>query len=192
MYAAMQAAVDLNPRYKPANIMSVELDMPDRTTMDYEGPVMDARVQVWGLDAQELFFSLARHMKTSEACAHTLVSTFLFQAAVNEALEDEGDITVDMPEGDFLEDAMRRARREQKKSRDGYVVLDDMFYCSNLSSARDFPLVARDFTPVPSDLTQPLHHLFTENPRDRGQRKRARAKGAQPAAPHQVILSREA
>lgn len=50
MYAAMQAAVDLNPRYKPANIMSVELDMPDRTTMDYEGPAMDARVQVWGLE----------------------------------------------------------------------------------------------------------------------------------------------
>ena len=46
MYATMQAAVDLNPRYKPANIMRVELEMPERTTMDYEGPVMDARVQV--------------------------------------------------------------------------------------------------------------------------------------------------
>lgn len=35
---------------------------------------------------------------------------------MDEALTDEGDIYVDMPEGDFLDDAMRRAKREQKKT----------------------------------------------------------------------------
>lgn len=46
MYAVMQSAVDLNPRYKPKNIMVVDLEMPERTTMDYTGPAMNARVQV--------------------------------------------------------------------------------------------------------------------------------------------------
>eukprot|EP00242_Pyramimonas_sp_CCMP2087_P011688 CAMPEP_0198199068 /NCGR_PEP_ID=MMETSP1445-20131203/2400_1 /TAXON_ID=36898 /ORGANISM="Pyramimonas sp., Strain CCMP2087" /LENGTH=454 /DNA_ID=CAMNT_0043868785 /DNA_START=137 /DNA_END=1501 /DNA_ORIENTATION=+ len=34
-----------NPRFKSENILNLELDMPERTTYDYEGPGMNARVQ---------------------------------------------------------------------------------------------------------------------------------------------------
>lgn len=36
---------DMNPRFKSDNILNLELDMPERTTYDYEGPGMDPRVQ---------------------------------------------------------------------------------------------------------------------------------------------------
>lgn len=39
---------DMNPRFKGENILNLELDMPERTTYDYEGPGVDARVQVRG------------------------------------------------------------------------------------------------------------------------------------------------
>jgi kinesin family protein 3/17 len=34
-----------NPRFKSENILNLELDMPERTTYDYEGPGMNPRVQ---------------------------------------------------------------------------------------------------------------------------------------------------
>lgn len=37
---------DMNPRFKSENILNLELDMPERTTYDYEGPGADTRVQV--------------------------------------------------------------------------------------------------------------------------------------------------
>lgn len=37
---------DMNPRFKSENILNLELDMPERTTYDYEGPGVDPRVQV--------------------------------------------------------------------------------------------------------------------------------------------------
>jgi kinesin family protein 3/17 len=37
---------DMNPRFKGENILNLELDMPERTTYDYEGPGVDSRVQV--------------------------------------------------------------------------------------------------------------------------------------------------
>ena len=37
---------DMNPRFKGENILNLELDMPERTTYDYEGPGTDSRVQV--------------------------------------------------------------------------------------------------------------------------------------------------
>eukprot|EP01137_Pigoraptor_chileana_P035052 Opistho-2@28502 len=50
-YARMASAMgDRNPRYKAENILQMELDMPDRTTMDYEGPQVAPRVQA-ALDA---------------------------------------------------------------------------------------------------------------------------------------------
>lgn len=39
------AAGDLNPRFKGENILSLELDLPERTTYDYAGPGTDPRVQ---------------------------------------------------------------------------------------------------------------------------------------------------
>ncbi|MEW5311561.1 MAG: hypothetical protein WDW38_003270 [Sanguina aurantia] len=36
---------DMNPRFKSENILNLELDMPERTTYDYEGPGVDPRVQ---------------------------------------------------------------------------------------------------------------------------------------------------
>ncbi|CAH1786360.1 unnamed protein product [Owenia fusiformis] len=44
-YAKLAAAMGGNPRYKPDNILQVELDMPNRTTRDYEGPAVAPRVQ---------------------------------------------------------------------------------------------------------------------------------------------------
>ncbi|CAD5116966.1 DgyrCDS5804 [Dimorphilus gyrociliatus] len=44
-YAKTQALKTANPRYKGENILLVELDMPTRTTRDYEGPTVAPRVQ---------------------------------------------------------------------------------------------------------------------------------------------------
>lgn len=45
-FAKMATAMgDMNPRFRSENILNLELDMPERTTYDYEGPKMDPRVQ---------------------------------------------------------------------------------------------------------------------------------------------------
>lgn len=50
---------DMNPRFKSENILNLELDMPERTTYDYEGGGTDPRVQVgvvwmgWGMCGEE-------------------------------------------------------------------------------------------------------------------------------------------
>ncbi|XP_005108306.1 kinesin-like protein KIF3B [Aplysia californica] len=49
-FARVAAAVGGNPRYKAENILQIELDMPIRTTRDYEGPTVAPRVQA-ALDA---------------------------------------------------------------------------------------------------------------------------------------------
>ncbi|PIK42061.1 Kinesin-II 95 kDa subunit [Apostichopus japonicus] len=49
-YAKMAAQMGGNPRYKAENVLQVELDMPNRTTRDYEGPSVAPRVQA-ALDA---------------------------------------------------------------------------------------------------------------------------------------------
>uniref|UniRef100_H2ZLU3 Kinesin-like protein n=1 Tax=Ciona savignyi TaxID=51511 RepID=H2ZLU3_CIOSA len=49
-YAKMAAAVGFNPRYRGDNILLVDLDMPTRTTQDYEGPTIAPKVQA-ALDA---------------------------------------------------------------------------------------------------------------------------------------------
>lgn len=38
--ACIRAALDSNPRYRPENIHLVDLDMPERTTQDYVGPMV--------------------------------------------------------------------------------------------------------------------------------------------------------
>merc|ERR1711916_67200 len=76
----MQAAVDTNPRYKADNIMTVELDMPERTTMDYSGPSVSARAQ----------------------------------EALDAALRDEGDVVIGQSTDDFIDEIIRKKRREEK------------------------------------------------------------------------------
>uniref|UniRef100_A0A0B7ATH0 Kinesin-like protein n=1 Tax=Arion vulgaris TaxID=1028688 RepID=A0A0B7ATH0_9EUPU len=49
-FARVAAAMGGNPRYKSENILQLELDMPNRTTRDYEGPAVAPRVQA-ALDA---------------------------------------------------------------------------------------------------------------------------------------------
>ncbi|XP_006816493.1 kinesin-II 95 kDa subunit-like [Saccoglossus kowalevskii] len=49
-YARMAAAMGGHYRYKGENILIVELDMPNRTTRDYEGPAVAPKVQA-ALDA---------------------------------------------------------------------------------------------------------------------------------------------
>jgi len=43
-YARHRKQYDTNPRYKYDNVAQLELDMPDRTTQDYEGPSMISRI----------------------------------------------------------------------------------------------------------------------------------------------------
>jgi kinesin family member 3B len=46
-FAKLASAMgDMNPRFKSENILNLELDLPERTTYDYEGPGVDPRVQV--------------------------------------------------------------------------------------------------------------------------------------------------
>lgn len=49
-YARVAAAMGGNPRFKGENILMVELDMPNRTTRDYDGPQVAPRIQA-ALDA---------------------------------------------------------------------------------------------------------------------------------------------
>lgn len=49
-YARKAALMGGNPRYKMENIIQIELDMPNRTTRDYEGPAVAPRIQA-ALDA---------------------------------------------------------------------------------------------------------------------------------------------
>lgn len=49
-YARMAAAMGGHMRYKAENIIMIELDMPNRTTRDYEGPAVAPKVQA-ALDA---------------------------------------------------------------------------------------------------------------------------------------------
>ncbi len=44
--AKLKACTDPSPRYKHHNILQVELDMPERTTMDYEDPIISPVWQV--------------------------------------------------------------------------------------------------------------------------------------------------
>jgi hypothetical protein len=43
---AVAAAGDMNPRFRSENILSLELDLPERTTADFEAGVPEAQVQV--------------------------------------------------------------------------------------------------------------------------------------------------
>jgi uncharacterized membrane protein YgcG len=43
-YARQRKQYDSNPRYRSDNILSMELDMPDKTTQDFDGPGMMSRV----------------------------------------------------------------------------------------------------------------------------------------------------
>jgi len=55
-YSRQRKQFDANPRYKHENIIGLELDMPERTTQDYEGPGMVSRVQPalgMSLDAED-------------------------------------------------------------------------------------------------------------------------------------------
>lgn len=49
-YARVAASMGGNPRFKGENILMVELDMPNRTTRDYDGPAVAPRIQA-ALDA---------------------------------------------------------------------------------------------------------------------------------------------
>lgn len=44
-YASERAAYDSSPRYRVENVVSLELEMPDRTTQDYDGVDMETRVE---------------------------------------------------------------------------------------------------------------------------------------------------
>eukprot|EP00049_Salpingoeca_infusionum_P014338 m.267975 g.267975 ORF g.267975 m.267975 type:complete len:780 (-) comp15648_c1_seq1:308-2647(-) len=45
LFAQMQSRVDENPRWRKDNVMAAAMDMPERTTSDYEGPHVNAKLQ---------------------------------------------------------------------------------------------------------------------------------------------------
>ncbi len=45
-FARRRANFDPNPRFKAENVATLELDMPERTTMDYTGAAMSRRVEM--------------------------------------------------------------------------------------------------------------------------------------------------
>jgi kinesin family protein 3/17 len=83
--AKMRAMVEdpTNPRYRAENVYLVELDMPDRTTQDYVGPMVDPHVA----------------------------------AALEDALRDEEDMTLDADPEDFLDKAFRKAQKDQRRAK---------------------------------------------------------------------------
>ena len=62
-YARHRKQNDQNPRYKYENIVSNELDLPDKTTQEYEGPEMISRLDgilsmnLNGDDGEEVSFA---------------------------------------------------------------------------------------------------------------------------------------
>ena len=63
-YSRQRKQYDSNPRYKHDNVISLDIDMPERTTQDYDGPDMDSRIgPVLGMtladddDGEEVRFS---------------------------------------------------------------------------------------------------------------------------------------
>lgn len=53
-YSRQRKQYDPNPRYKYENIANMELDMPEKTTQDFEGPGMSSRVDpVLGMSINE-------------------------------------------------------------------------------------------------------------------------------------------
>ena len=43
-YARQRKQYDANPRYKYDNVINLDIDMPERTTQDYDGPDMASRI----------------------------------------------------------------------------------------------------------------------------------------------------
>ncbi|XP_078494760.1 kinesin family member 3B [Ciona intestinalis] len=82
-YAKMAAAVGFNPRYKGDNVLLVELDMPTRTTQDYEGPTIAPKVQ----------------------------------AALDAALQEEGDLQLDASDEKFVKKTKPRLRSAKSRPR---------------------------------------------------------------------------
>eukprot|EP00730_Choanoeca_flexa_P020132 TRINITY_DN9839_c0_g1_i6.p1 TRINITY_DN9839_c0_g1~~TRINITY_DN9839_c0_g1_i6.p1 ORF type:complete len:767 (+),score=207.85 TRINITY_DN9839_c0_g1_i6:164-2464(+) len=80
VFAQMQASIDRNPRYKSDNIMTVELDMPEKTTTEYTGSAVNARVK----------------------------------DALDNALKDEEDVVIGQSTDDFLDEVIRKTRRDEK------------------------------------------------------------------------------
>ena len=64
------AAGDLNPRFKGENILSLELDLPERTTYDFEGgtdPRVRAAIDAAFADAGELLGSTSAGGRAMDA-----------------------------------------------------------------------------------------------------------------------------
>ncbi|EDV28819.1 uncharacterized protein TRIADDRAFT_52074 [Trichoplax adhaerens] len=94
---ARNASVNGNPRFRAENIVSIELDMPARTTRDYEGPTVAPRVQ----------------------------------AALDAALQDEEDLTIDA--GEIMQ--KRSAKSKTIKAKTGKTKKKN----SNDSNATEYP-----------------------------------------------------
>ncbi|GLI58618.1 hypothetical protein VaNZ11_000353 [Volvox africanus] len=66
---------DMNPRFKSENILNLELDLPERTTYDYEGPGVDPRVQAainaaFAEDGELIFVGSEQNVHLGEVTAN--------------------------------------------------------------------------------------------------------------------------
>ncbi|EFJ51094.1 kinesin-like protein [Volvox carteri f. nagariensis] len=66
---------DMNPRFKSENILNLELDLPERTTYDYEGPGVDPRVQAainaaFAEDGEFIFVGSEQNVHLGEVTAN--------------------------------------------------------------------------------------------------------------------------
>ncbi|KAK3264115.1 Envelope glycoprotein gp160 [Cymbomonas tetramitiformis] len=128
-YAKIASAMgDQNPRFKSENILNLELDMPERTTYDYEGPGMNSRVQA-ALNAA--FADEAEQLYAAGAGSGGHLSNVYFYGK-------EGEGGRDRPT------SARRSKSDAKSSRPGSAVRK-----SSSGSLRK-SVQAEDETPDPS------------------------------------------
>ena len=75
-YARHRKQYDPNPRYKYDNIVSLELDPPERTTQDFEGPNMLSRVQARRVSSRRVVTNDPRRAVTRSPVRWTTPPSF--------------------------------------------------------------------------------------------------------------------
>lgn len=78
-FAKMAVAIgETNPRFKSDNILNLELDMPERTTYDYEEMGVDERVQVTQYNRPLLSSNSGQDMHLGQTAEQAKVSIVIY------------------------------------------------------------------------------------------------------------------
>ncbi|XP_059489445.1 kinesin-like protein KIF3B isoform X2 [Neocloeon triangulifer] len=108
-YARMSSFMGGSPRYKGENILSLELDMPLRTTLDYEGPRVSPKIQA------------------------------VLDAALNSVDPKEADIDIDASAASLLAQGRIRAERRDKQPKQTRAKSAKSCSSSSSSPTSSFP-----------------------------------------------------